>query len=299
MSEDPTHYDATGGRAGTPAERPPNPKVSVGKHFEFLARLIDRATLDLTALSFRTDKTQHLALACLYSTILQSVTECVTLLSKPTITVPAVIRTIVESYADLCALVKDKRHANRMLATFCKEKKRHLTSMLNSPDNVYHKDVATKINATVELRKVMSQLAKLKTRKHLPMLTEHRFQFAGLDDIYRTYYWQLCLEGHNSLRVLEERHIVQTGDRLNLVLVKPNSAEDLWGWIDCLAAFLLDASVKLHKFLRSGAAKEYRKAWKELRSLRVLAYPEEGRSKRANRKAAPARQRRPANRAPR
>lgn len=273
------------------AERPVDPKVSVPKHFEFLTRLIDRATLDLGALQFKTKNKQHIALACLYFTILQSVTECVTLLNKPTITAPAVIRTILESYADLCALVKNKRHVERMLATFYREKKRHLTSILNSPDNPYHRDVATKIDATAELSKVTAELAKLKSRSHCPMLAEERFEFAGLTNIYRTFYWQLCLESHNTIGVLELRHIVQHGDKLELVLVKPNSAEDVWGYIDVLAAFLLDSSVRLYRFLRSAVAVEYRKAWKELRALRVLAYPEERRAPRTK-KAAAARTRR-------
>jgi hypothetical protein len=254
---------------------PQDPKISVPKHIDLLQRMINRAMLDLPLLNFKTENAQHIALACLYCTILQSVKECCSLLAQPTITAPAVIRTIVESHADLCALIRDEHYVERMLATFYREKKRHLTSMLSSPNNPYHADVATKIDPSVELKKVNAELADLKGRYYSPMRTEDRFEFAGLGDIYGSYYWQLCLDSHNSAIALETRHVVRNGEKFELVAVKPNSASDVWGYLDVMTALLLDSSIKLHQFLKSAVADAYLKGHQELTALRVLAYPEE------------------------
>lgn len=251
-----------------------NPQVSIPRHADALNRLINRAMLDLGALNFSTDSAQHIALACLYSTILQSVKECCSLLGQPTITAPAVIRMIVESHADFCALIADSHYVERMLATFYNEKKRHLTGILNTPSNPYHADVAKKIDPTAELEKVNKELAELAARGYGPMRIEDRFGFGGLSDIYRSFYWQRCLDGHNSAIVLDQRHIVLNGGKIEMVLVKPNSASDIWGYLDVLAALLLDSSIKLHQFLNTTVADAYLKSREELESLRASAFPE-------------------------
>jgi len=53
---------------------------------------------------------QHLGLACLYATIVQSTRECLLLMSEPTVTLPVVLRSILGAYADQRALIRDPDH---------------------------------------------------------------------------------------------------------------------------------------------------------------------------------------------
>lgn len=129
---------------------------------QLLTRAVKRSSLDLGLIAFQKQNGQHLVLACLYTTIVQSTRECLTLMSEPTITLPVVVRSIVEAYADLRATVKDADHGQRMVATFEGEKRRHLQSMIRSSGNPYHQDVAQHLDPNVELLKVDAEINRLR-----------------------------------------------------------------------------------------------------------------------------------------
>src|SRR5258707_14569808 len=73
-----------------------------------------------------------------YLTILQSANEAALLLQQPTITTGGILRSIVESYADLCALVTTPEYAARMLATFYEQNSKLYRDMLRGPPNTNH-----------------------------------------------------------------------------------------------------------------------------------------------------------------
>lgn len=145
-----------------------------------LTRVVDRLSTDLGLIAFRKQNGQQVVLACLYSTILQSTRECLMLMSKPTLTLPSVLRTITEAYADLRALIIDGDHAQRMIATFLAGKRRNLRSMISSTDNPFHRDVAQHLDPTIELPKVEQKLMDLEALGHRPMSNRDRFERAQL-----------------------------------------------------------------------------------------------------------------------
>lgn len=228
---------------------------------ELLARTIDRLSQDLGLLVFQKQNGQHLIVACLYSTIIQSTRESLWLMAQPTITLPSILRSVVEAYADLRATIIDVDHGQRIIATFEAEKRRHLRSMINSSDNPYHNDAAQHIDPHSELTKVEAEIGRLKALGHSPMNNRDRFQWAGLVSEYESYYWLLCLEGHNSVSALEARHVIRkvSGDYELIAAKEYNSPEEICRWSDALARILIDATVRLYGFLgirRLGACEE-------------------------------------------
>jgi len=112
---------------------PFKPEHVVAHYKPMLDAVMADAKADLQHLKI--DK-QAFVLASVYLTILHSCVEAAMLLRESTITVGAVIRSVVESFADLSALAKNAKYARRMLATCCQIRLTSITRVL--PSNSIH-----------------------------------------------------------------------------------------------------------------------------------------------------------------
>jgi hypothetical protein len=116
----------------------------VAQYREQLGMLLGCALKILPAVKFDKHNPQHLAAICLYATIFQSVSDCYRLMEESaTVGVPGMMRSMLESYADLCAVIQNANYPKKMLATFRDEQRKHLEDMLRFPSNPFHADVAT------------------------------------------------------------------------------------------------------------------------------------------------------------
>jgi hypothetical protein len=219
------------------------------RYHQLLIRVVDRASLGLGSIAFNKEEAQHLALACLYATLVQSTRECLLLISEPTVTLPAVLRSILEAFADLRALIKDPAHGERMVATFEHEKKRLLKNMLMSSSNPYHEGLLQKIDASAELQKVEAEITRLRLLGYKQMSNRERFEWADLEHEFESIYWLLCLDSHNSLSAIERRHLIWEGEDYELIAAKENHVEQICKWCDVLARILVDATIRLYGLL--------------------------------------------------
>jgi hypothetical protein len=221
---------------------------------EYLARLRDllaTATQTLPLVTFNKHNPQHFVMVCLYGTILQSGSDCYRLMQEPTVTVAGVLRSILESYADLCALARDPDHAKKMLATFRDEQRKHLEDMIRSQDNPFHADVARQLDAEGKLEEILGDLRSLQESGHLPLSVYDRFVRADLADLYRTLYWQLCLQAHNNIIALERRHVRHTGDAdFEIDVFSENDDDEIRAYCDSLGGILVQGTRKFFETVR-------------------------------------------------
>lgn len=82
-----------------------------------------------------------------------------------TVAVPGIIRGLLESYADLCAVILDRDNPRKILATFNEEQRKHLEDMLKSPRNPFHADVAARIDPAAKLKDNLSWLDNFRSQK--------------------------------------------------------------------------------------------------------------------------------------
>jgi hypothetical protein len=188
-----------------------------------------------------------------YLTILQSANEAALLLQQPTITTGGILRGILESYADLCALVIAPDYAARMLATFYEEKCKLYRDMLRDPTNIYHADVAQHHDPQVNLDECQKLIDNLKAKGHQPLKNFQRMEAAGLQQEYRSIYWQLCLESHNNISAIEARHVEKIGNIIHFDLRRPNQPGELLKYFDTLTSIVIDSTKKIHELTRSPA----------------------------------------------
>jgi hypothetical protein len=215
---------------------------------ELLGRALDSTVEILPAVKFDKHHPQHLAAICLYATILQSVSDCYRLMEGPaTVTVPGIMRSLLESYADLCAVIQDPAYPKKMLSTFYEEQRKHFEDVLKSPRNPFHADVATHIDPVAKLKEIEAELDKFRQEKHFPLSVFERFRLAGLGDLFRTIYWRLCLDAHNNIAALEQRHVRRTeGDDFEVDIFAENPSDELGMYYDTVTAILIDSSRRLY-----------------------------------------------------
>jgi hypothetical protein len=178
---------------------------------------------------------------------------------------------MLESFGDLCAVVKDPKYPERMLATFYAAKVRHLSNMIAFPHNVYHADLTknARFDPSAELQQVKAELRAITDRQQLPLSNKDRLIAGGLQEEHQSLYWQLSLDSHYSIQALEERHIEQEGDgSFGIVLCKENSKADLARYYDAIIGVLLDAGIKVHRFMGTPVVSRFEQLHEKLRVFR-------------------------------
>ena len=219
------------------------------KLLPLLGAVLNDSVRYLAELRFNKEHPQQLAIVCVYSTIIEQAHGEKVLIEKGQVTsMPVLLRSIMESYADLLALIADPTYVDRMLATFVKEKKRLLKSVQRSPASPYLSPLGVQMDIPQALAALDEELEQFRKKGKQPLSASDRFDAAKLTQEYQTMYWQLCLEGHNNVSALEERHIEKHGENYEVVLYKEARPETLVLIVDSLLGTLIDSGVKIHKF---------------------------------------------------
>jgi hypothetical protein len=214
---------------------------------------------DAQRFQFDDKNPQHLLTVCLYATIVQAAHDCAILLDEETVTiVGGALRSIVESWADLTSIIADENYGQRMAVTFAHEKKRYFQNMLQYPKNPFFADMARHLNADVALKATTTEIAKYEKDGHKPLSNKERLNRAGLADIYQAFYWQLCLDSHNSAAMLQVRHMEEDGaGNLKINLFGRTTNIQRINLLDPLVAILLDAGKRTHELFKTGLAQVY------------------------------------------
>jgi hypothetical protein len=241
------------------------PVEIIARYREMLSEVLRDAFEDVECLTFTPERG---VLAGVYFTIVHSGAECAGLLAQPTITAGGVLRGILESFADLCALVQSPDYVRRMLATFYDQRRALFADMLRDPTNPFHADLARRCDPVAQLADVTRLLDIQKTAGFPPYTNFERLTCGDLRHEYRSLYWQLCLESHNSISAIEARHVEQTDEGVSLSLFNGNRPGELLKYYDSLTSIIIEASLKVHSLVSSQQVARW-EAWQiELRRWR-------------------------------
>lgn len=232
--------------------------------------LIDAAISDAAA--FRFDKThpQQLASVCVYCTLLELARSTPTLLANEDVTaIPVVLRSIFEAYADLRATLGDPEYYKRMYSTLLEERLRFLRNVERSRSNPFLVSIAGQLDIAAEQASLQQELSDYKNGGHSPLTTAARFKAANLEHEYESMYWLLCLEGHNNMSALDDRHIGKSGDDFEVLMFKEPQPDDMVRLLDSLAAVVIDSTARMHKFLKTGVEGKYQSFSTRLTKIRA------------------------------
>jgi hypothetical protein len=239
----------------------------LGRQHAALRKAIDDCLADMPTAPIDTADTQQLIASCIFATILQTAAECMDLLEKSaSVTcVGGMIRGALESYADLCALIKDEHYALCMTATFFKERKRLAKNMRASKgSNPHHESLAKTIDAAKEFDEMTARLAEMRGMGIKPLRNNERFAAAGLENVFESLYFSLSLDAHNNITALQDRHFGEKDGRLQIMVFKDNRPGQLAMYYDTLLTIIIDCAARLHMFLKSDRGRYYTQQGVEL-----------------------------------
>jgi hypothetical protein len=106
-----------------------------------------------------------------------------------------------------------------------------------------------------------------------PLSNFDRMAAADLKNEYRSLYWQVCMESHNSIASIEARHIMERNGRHALVLAQNNPPGTMLKYYDSLISMLIESSLLLHSRTNSQRATRWQTWQADLRQYRAANIP--------------------------
>lgn len=168
----------------------------------FLKNTLDKIIEYLYELTFNKNNKQHRYLIFLYCRIVELTQGCRVLIEKKIISaVPILLRTVLETFADLKNLSNDGNYINSMDASDLYEWLR-IFKEAESGDNEYLKLISKMENFKQTYAEHETELNKLKEKQIVPLNNFERFKKAEMLDEYRSVYNSLCCDSHSNIRSL-------------------------------------------------------------------------------------------------
>jgi len=235
----------------------------------FLEKVLDKSIEYLHELTFDKNIKQHLYLILLYCRIVELIHSCNILMKERIIAgVPILLRTVLETFADLKNLSNDQNYVNSMDASNLHEWLRIFKEAV-SGDNEYLESISKMENLKQTCAEYKTELKILDEKGFVPLKHFDRFEKAGMSDEYRSVYNSVCCDSHSNTRSLYKSYTNITGDDFTVIYCKDPEPFDIGGNSTILCDILVDASFIVHDYFNSGLSlkvKSINTEWEELKS---------------------------------
>lgn len=129
--------------------------------------------------------------------------------------VPSLVRTMLETYVDLCNLSSDPAYLEFMNARESKDA-RSLLSAIGDGESELTRALASQVDLDAAGAQLLMDTTESSSKRTLS--AKDRFTRAGLYDAYEIVYRLLSSDAHSNLTALRSRHAELRGDGMGLVL---------------------------------------------------------------------------------
>lgn len=205
----------------------------------------------------------------LYVSLIEMACDCIVLLEQPSsASVGSILKLVLESYADLCAVLLDDQYADRMQATFYKERQRLIKGALKHPASPFSADLTARLDISAERVSLKNALASHKARGHKPLKNLDRFAALASGEQFGAIYWQLCTQNRQNVAALQQRQFLTTKSGTVPELFKPIGSKQVLQYLDTLMAVVIHASREVHRFMKTDVDAKYDGHLRDLRQLR-------------------------------
>jgi hypothetical protein len=238
--------------------------------FDFLEKVLDKSIEYSAKLTFNKKYQRHLYLVSLYGRIIELTHSCIILMKEKIISgVPIILRTLLETFADLRSLSDDENYVNFMQASYLKEWLRVFQEAKDG-DNPY----LGKISQIENLKQIYAEheakLQELERKGYAPLSHYNRFDKAEMKNEYRSIYNFLCSHTHSNIRSLYDRYTHITGDDFTVVFYKDPDPHDITLYSTTLCDLLISASLIIQRFFGSGflsKVEHINAEWEEFKTI--------------------------------
>jgi hypothetical protein len=181
---------------------------------------------------------------------------------------PLVLRSMLESFADLRNLLRDPNYQKRMEVTVAEQWLRLIESAREEPANPYLEGVREADQERDLLAHFQDRVRELGAEGAVSLRPWQRLQVAGLLHEKVAIYGRLCSETHGDLSSLLRRHIVEESGLPRVQLYGRVDGAEFLPLIDTAAAILLSATSEVHSALGEGQPARVKALVAELNSVR-------------------------------
>jgi hypothetical protein len=187
--------------------------------------------------------------------------------SRDWIGVPIILRSMIESYADLKNLFADPTYARRMEATVAQAWTK-LLEKARKGENPFLADLSDADQEHQLFQQHSERLQELLQQGFKPLQPHERFEIAGLAS-ERVVYGRLSAETHGDAGAVLRRHLILGEGEPRLVLHPEPKIETILVWADSAAGLLLSATEIAHKHLCGGRPERVKILQKEFSRVRA------------------------------
>lgn len=190
------------------------------------------------------DNDAHQYAVALHATALELYASCIAMASAGhSVGIPIVLRSIYESVIDLNNLVVDANYAKHMEVANHKQicKLLEQTSrnpLLNGMDQL--------LGVRDELEKFRRRLAVLKAEGIAPLKIYQRCKRVGRTDEYESLYGMFCLDSHNNIAALVDRHMLEVEGETVVNIFAPPFLPGMMHRLSFATGFLLQSAEMIH-----------------------------------------------------
>jgi hypothetical protein len=180
----------------------------------FGERALGEVVAAMPAITFDPEKRPDLYAVALHASIVQLCGGCLTLAkTEYTAGIPVLLRSLYEALVDLDNLVTDASYSERMEAANLKQ----LLKILGDPaaPNPLLEGLQKRQDIPELVRTYSDELRELRSRDRDALHIDKKCEAANRKDEYKSVYALLCLDGHNNIAALADRHITGN-DEANL-----------------------------------------------------------------------------------
>ena len=246
-----------------------NRNIDLKEIINLIEQIKNRCISQVEKLRFGKKHPQHLILISLYGSILELADGCIILLKTQRYTgFPILLRSLFEGYIDLINLVKNKHYFRNMNATYLNERLRVLRHAYENKANPYLKDISNKKDLKETIDDIKAELKELEKKGFKPLSIFEKFKLAKLINEYQSIYAELCLDTHNNIRALEERHIEPISGDFNVIFNKSIKYNDIMHFIDLLVFTIVDSSKQIWNFFGMSVDQDQDKIKKSFNEFR-------------------------------
>ncbi len=238
------------------------------KIFEFLKRLHDECISHSQHIVFDKKHPRHLYLVGLYGTLIELTGSLITLIERKHRTgVPPIFRAFLEAYVEFKNLHENAEYVYHMDASYNEQWLMVLREAKNQP-NLYLKDISEMDNLDEQIKEHENTLTELNKKKYGPLNVYQRFEKAGMIKEYRSLYNFLSNDAHSNIRALLSRHLEIHEDDFKVVYYNNEPLEGFLPKLDSTAVSLIEASLAIHGYFKTGKSKTIDNLAQELSEIR-------------------------------
>ena len=151
--------------------------------------------------------------------------------NKRFVSLPIIIRSFIDSYADFAMVVKDSKKLDNLLLRDLEDKKSALEIKL---EPIYNQISPGRVDVRKTVKDLLiiteAEIQNLKLRSIKVLTIKERYELADLSDYYKTLYKRLSAEAHNSLTAYVNRHFAQTSKATASIRYDQEGSEDDLVW---------------------------------------------------------------------